>query len=404
MSTSYLRQAKELYRSGLLADTVPFWIKHSVDQEYGGFLTALDRDGSILDTDKALWPQGRFSWLLATLYNTIEKRQEWLDLARHGITFIQRHGFDTDGRMFFTVTRDGRPLRKRRYVFSEAFATMAIAAYARAAGENEAAGQARDLFRLFLRYSTTPGLLEPKVFPETRPTKGFGVPMITINLAQIMRENLDDPLAGEVIDRCIEEIRRDFVKTDLEAVMETVGPDGELIDHFDGRLLNPGHAIEAAWFILHEARYRGGDTDLIALGTTMLDYMWERGWDDRYGGIFYFRDLKNLPVQEYWHDMKFWWPHCEAIIATLLAYTLTGEEKYARWHRLVHDWTFAHFPDPEYGEWYGYLHRDGRVSVALKGNMWKGPFHIPRMQWYAWQLLEELEQKNPTLLDIEVNV
>jgi N-acylglucosamine 2-epimerase len=156
-------------------------------------------------------------------------------------------------------------------------------------------------------------------------------------------------------------------------------------------MLNPGHAIEAAWFMLHEARCRGGDGRLVGLGTAILDWMWKRGWDEEYGGILYFRDVYGKPVQEYWHDMKFWWPQNEACIATLLAHHLTGDEKYARWHGMIHDWTHEHFPDPECGEWYGYLHRDGRVSVPLKGNLWKGPFHVPRMQWYCWQLLEEMK-------------
>jgi len=169
-----------------------------------------------------------------------------------------------------------------------------------------------------------------------------------------------------------------------------VGPRGELIDHFDGRTLNPGHALEGAWFILKEAEYRNMDPDLIALGTTMLDWMWEIGWDKEYGGIYYFRDVKGLPVQEYWHDMKFWWPHNEAIIATLLAYRITGEKKYASWHQKVHDWAFRHFPDPEFGEWFGYLHRDGRISVPLKGNLWKGPFHVPRMYYMGWRICEDL--------------
>jgi N-acylglucosamine 2-epimerase len=215
--------------------------------------------------------------------------------------------------------------------------------------------------------------------------------MISINMAQEIRAMIGDPICNAEIDRCIEEIRRDFVKPEYEVVMESVGPNGELIDHFDGRMLNPGHAIEAAWFILHEARCRNHDAGLIELGTQMLDWMWKWGWDEEYGGILYFRDLKDLPIQEYWHDMKFWWPQNEAIIATLLAHHLTGDEKYADWHRQIHDWTHARFPDPEYGEWFGYLHRDGRLSSRLKGNIWKGPFHIPRMQWYCWQLLEEMQ-------------
>ncbi len=382
-------ELKTIYRDGLLNDVLPFWIKHSVDEEHGGFMFCVDRDGTVIDTDKGMWQNGRFTWLLATLYNTVEKKQEWLELARRGVDFILKHGFDSDGRMFFQVTREGAPVRKRRYIFTETFAAIALAAYAKASGNSEIARRADDIFELIIRYISTPGLIPPKFDTNTRPMKGMVVPMILIATAQVLRENLDDPKYTEWIDRSIEEIRTDFMNHHFRAVMETVGSNGEFIDHFDGRMLNPGHAIEGAWFILHEAKYRNNDTELTKMGCTMLDWMWERGWDREYGGILYFRDVKNLPIQEYWHDMKFWWPHNETIIATLLAYQLTGEKKYAEWHRLVHDWTYKHFPDPEYGEWYGYLHRDGRVSVPLKGNIWKGPFHIPRMQWYCWKLLEE---------------
>jgi len=380
-----------VYRDGLLQDTLPFWLKHCVDREYGGFITSLDRDGTVIDTDKGMWQQCRFTWLLATLYNTIEKRDEWRQLAQHGIDFIRKYGFDQDGRMFFHLTREGKPVRKRRYVFTEAFAAMALAAYSRTTGDDQAARQAKDLMDIFLRYSTTEGLIPPKINPQTRSCKGLAPLMMIIVAAQELRENLGITTYDHWIDRAIDEIERDFMKPEFETVMETVGPQGELIDHFDGRMLNPGHAIEAGWFIMHEASHRNNDARLIKLGTTILDWMWQRGWDEEFGGILYFRDVKNLPVQEYWQDMKFWWPQNETIIATLLAYKLTGDEKYARWHQMIHDWAYKHFPDPQYGEWFGYLHRDGRISVPLKGNLWKGPFHLPRMQWYCWQLLEKMK-------------
>jgi N-acylglucosamine 2-epimerase len=152
----------------------------------------------------------------------------------------------------------------------------------------------------------------------------------------------------------------------------------------------PGHAIEAGWFILEEARQRRNDPRLIELGTRIIDWSLKIGWDPQHGGIVYFADVKGLPSTEYPHDMKLWWPHNEAIIATLLAYQLTVEPRYARWHTMIHDWAYAHFPDRLHGEWFGYLHRDGTVSTRLKGNMWKGPFHLPRMQWYCWQRLEEM--------------
>ncbi len=383
-----LKDLQKFYRDQLLNDTVPFWFPRSVDSQYGGYLLMRDKDGSLLDDDKAVWIQGRAAWLLSTLYNTVEQKPAWLEAAKSGIDFLNEHCFDSDGQMFFHVTRDGRPIRKRRYFFSETFAVIANAAYAKASGDKAAAAKARMLFGKCIEYATIPGLLEPK-FTGTRPSIGIGVPMIMMNTAQQLRETIGDPRCDEMISGWIRDIETNFVKHDIQCVMEQVAPDGKIIDHIDGRTLNPGHAIEGAWFILQEAKYRNNDPHLIELGCRMLDYMWERGWDQEYGGIFYFRDVYNKPVQEYWQDMKFWWPHNEAIITTLSAYLATGNEKYADMHRQVHDYAYAHFHDKENGEWFGYLHRDGSIAQTAKGNLFKGPFHLPRQEWYCMQMLEE---------------
>lgn len=382
-----LQQLKTFYKNQLLNDTVPFWFPKSMDKEFGGYLLMRDQDGSLLDDDKSVWIQGRFAWLLATLYNTVEQKQEWLDGAKAGVDFLRSYCFDTDGRMFFHMTRDGKPIRKRRYFFSETFAILAFSAYAKASGDQEIAKEARDLFGKCIAYSNGEIKLPPK-FTDIRPTKGLGVPMILINTAQQMRETIGDPRCDEWITKWIQEIENDFVKDDLRCVMEQVSRDGKLIDHIDGRTFTPGHAIEGAWFILHEAKYRNNDPHLIDLGCRILDYMWERGWDKEQGGMFYFRDAYNKPVQEYWQDMKFWWPHNETIIATLLAYTMTGNEKYLRWHQMVHDYAYSHFHDKKHGEWFGYLHRDGTIAQTAKGNLFKGPFHLPRQEWYCAQLLQ----------------
>lgn len=379
---------KEFYRHQLLDDTVPFWFPRSFDHEHGGYLLMRDADGSLIDDDKAVWIQGRATWLLSTLYNTIAPREEWLSGARLGYDFLNNHCFDSDGRMFFHVTREGQPIRKRRYFFSETFYVIAAASYARASGDAEAAANARRIFGDCMAYASGEKKL-PSKFTATRPAKGIGVPMIMINTAQQLRETIGDERCDEWISAWINEIEGDFVKHDIRCVMEQVAPDGSIIDHIDGRTLNPGHAIEGAWFILHEAKHRGNDRHLIELGCQMLDYMWERGWDQEYGGILYFRDVFGKPVQEYWQDMKFWWPHNEAIIATLLAHLMTGNEKYARWHRMVHEYAYAHFHDRQHGEWFGYLHRNGTVAQPAKGNLFKGPFHLPRQEWYCVKMLEE---------------
>ena len=388
-----LKNLGEFYKNQLLGDTIPFWFPRSIDKEYGGFLLMRDADGSLLDDDKAVWIQGRATWMLSTLYNTVEKKPEWLEGAKLGYEFLNKYCFDTDGQMFFHVTRDGKPIRKRRYFFSETFYVIAAAAYAKASGDQQAADNARRIFGKCIEYLTTPGLL-PAKFAGTRPAKGIGGPMIMINTAQQLRETIGDDRCDEWITKWINEIERDFVKDDIKCVMEQVAPDGSIIDHIDGRTLNPGHAIEGAWFIIHEAIHRGNDQRLIALGCKMIDYMWERGWDKEQGGILYFRDVYNKPVQEYWQDMKFWWPHNEVIISLLLAYLVTGNSKYADWHKLVHDYAYAHFHDKVHGEWFGYLHRDGTIAQPAKGNLFKGPFHLPRQEWYCWKIVERHLNKN----------
>lgn len=386
-----LNELQQFYADQLLKDTIPFWFPRSFDHEHGGFLFMRDADGSLIDDDKAVWIQGRAVWTLSTLYNTVEKKQQWLDGAKLGYEFLNKHCFDTDGRMFFHVTREGQPIRKRRYFFSETFYVIACAAYAKASGDEEAAANARRIFGKCVEYATTPGLLEPK-FTATRPSRGIGVPMIMMNTAQQLRDTIGDSRCDDLITGWINEIEQFFVKDDIQCVMEQVAPDGSIIDHIDGRTLNPGHAIEGGWFILAEAIHRNNDKRLVDLGCKMIDYMWQRGWDNEYGGLFYFRDVYNKPVQEYWQDMKFWWPHNETIIATLMAYLITGDEKYADMHRLVNEYAYRVFNDKEHGEWFGYLHRDGTLAQTAKGNLFKGPFHLPRQEWLCMQLLKNFSK------------
>lgn len=380
-----LNKLGEFYRNQLLEDVVPFWFPRSVDRKYGGFLHCLDKDGTLVDSDKSVWAQGRMSWMLLSLYSSLEQRSEWLEWAESGLKFITDHCIDSDGRMFFHVTREGLPIRKRRYAYSECFASMAFAAHAGITGNTESKENAESFLNTYLKVNFEPGASAPK-FTETRPMSGIGSRIMTINLMQELRTHLGDkPVYTQWIDRCIDEIETLFLKPDLQAVMETVSPEGKIIDHFDGRTLNPGHAIEGGWFILEEARYRNNDSRLIQIGCNMIDWMLTRGWDREKGGIFYFRDIYDKPIQEYWHNMKFWWPHDEALIATILTWRLTGEENYLKWHHQIKDWSFRHFQDNEEGEWFGYLNRDGSLSNSLKGSLWKSFFHHPRALWKCAQ-------------------
>ena len=384
----YLNDWSQKYRDDLVNDIMPFWLKNGLDRVNGGVYTCVDRDGSLIDTTKSVWFQGRFAFVCSFAYNTIAQNPEWLAAAKSTIDFIEAHCFDTDGRMYFEVMADGTPLRKRRYVFSESFAAIAMAEYAKASGDMTYAQKALDLFKDIRKFVATPGYMEPKYLPSLQ-AKGHSLVMILINTASRIRNVISDPVLNQQIDESIASLK-DFMKPEFKALLEMVGPNGEFIDTINGRLINPGHCIETAWFLLEEAKYRGWDKELTAQALQILDWSWEWGWDKQYGGIINFRDCRNLPPQDYSQDMKFWWPQTEAIIATLYAYEATGDDKYLIWHKQISEWTYAHFPDAECGEWYGYLHRDGTVAQPAKGNIFKGPFHIPRMMIKSYDLCKEL--------------
>lgn len=384
----YLLDCAKTYREDLINNIMPFWLKNGLDTVNGGVYTCVDRDGSIIDTTKSVWFQGRFGFIAAFAYNNIENNPEWLAASKSCIDFIEKHCFDSDGRMFFEVTAEGAPLRKRRYVFSECFAAIAMSEYSIAANDVTYAQKALDLFKNIRRFISTPGVLEPK-YMSTQPAIGHSITMILINTASRIREAIKDPILDQQIDESIETLKL-FIHPEFKALLETVTPEGKLIDTCNGRTINPGHCIETAWFLLEEAKYRGWDKGLVDMATTILDWSWEWGWDKEFGGIINFRDCRNLPCQDYSQDMKFWWPQTEAIIATLYAYEATQDYKYLEMHKLIHEWTYKHLPDWEFGEWFGYLHRDGTVAQPAKGNIFKGPFHIPRMMIKSCTLCEEI--------------
>lgn len=386
---TYLQYWSALYRADLTDNILPFWLEHGLDRKHGGIYTCLDREGKLMDPTKSVWFQGRFAFVCSFAYNQVERRPEWLDAARQTLDFIEQHCFDADGRMYFEVAADGTPLRMRRYVFSESFAAIAMAEYALATGNQSYAEKALKIFKDMRRFLTTPGLLAPKYLPSVE-AQGHSITMIMINVASRLKKVIADPELDRQIDESLFKLKNDFMHPEFKALLETVGPAGEFIDTCNGRVINPGHCIETAWFLFDVAMDRGGDKNLIDLGLTILNWSWDWGWDDTYGGIINFRDCRNLPPQDYSQDMKFWWPQTEAIIANLYAYKLTGNELYLKRHRQVSEWAYGHFPDHEFGEWYGYLHRDGTVAQPAKGNLFKGPFHIPRMMVKGYQLCQEI--------------
>ena len=380
------------YKSELLDKVMPFWLNNSIDRECGGYFTCLERDGSVFDTDKFIWLQGREVWMFATLYNKVEQRPEWLAAAEHGAAFLKKYGHDGNLNWYFALDREGRPLVEPYNIFSYTFAVIAFGQLALATGNKEYEEIARKTFDIVLSKVDNPKGRWNKAAKGARSMKSFALPMILCNVALEIEPLLDPDFLKKTIDTCIHEVMDVFYKPELGLIVEHLGTDGELVDCMDGRQLNPGHAIEAMWFIMDLGK-RLGRPELIERAKNIALQEAEYGWDKQYGGIFYFMDRLGHPLQQLEWDQKLWWVHIETLITMIKGYQLTGNRECLAWFEKVHDYVWSHFTDADYPEWYGYLNRQGEVLLPLKGGKWKGCFHVPRGLFQCWKVLEELAAK-----------
>ncbi|MCQ2796344.1 MAG: AGE family epimerase/isomerase [Bacilli bacterium] len=399
-----IKKLKTFYHHELM-DTIDFWLKSDlIDKQYGGFITSVDQKGKKYNDDKSVWFQGRTLWSFAKLCNTYGVNKEWENAAHSGAKFIQKKCIDKDGRMFFVVTRDGKPLRKRRYYFSESFLVVGFAEYyllTKNPHNLELAEKYFDLmYQIYKKPESDPFKITPKENSRVRNIHSNANPMVLVSAAQTLRRISK---RKTYYDRIIKDIVNDMItlhyKKSNNCVLENVLINGEIIDNPTGRTINPGHCIENSWFLMNYAN-KTKDKALLKKALNIFNWSFEIGWDKEYGGIYYFRDLYNRPCEQLEFDMKLWWVHCEALIASLAAYKLTNDRKYLSQFQLVHNYVFTHFKDKKYGEWFGYLHRDGTVSHTQKGSMWKGPYHLIRCYILIESILDSIINKKelPDLL------
>jgi N-acylglucosamine 2-epimerase len=378
------RSLAALYQNTLLNDVIPFWERHSIDWQQGGYFTCLDRAGMVYDTDKFIWLQNRQVWIFSMLYNQLEKRPDWLKIAANGANFLAQHGRDADGNWYFALDRSGNPLVQPYNIFSDCFAAMAFSKYALASGEDWAKDVALQAYNNVLRRQDNPKGKYNKTYPGTRALKSLAVPMILANLSLEMDWLLPSDRLEEILAATVREVMTDFLDPDRGLMYENVTPDGSHIDCFDGRLINPGHGIEAMWFIMDIAQRRN-DTKTIHQAIDVILNILNFAWDTEYGGLYYFMDADGHPPQQLEWNQKLWWVHLESLVALAMGYRLTGREACWEWYQKMHDYAWSHFADPEYGEWFGYLDRQGQVLLNLKGGKWKGCFHVPRALYLCWQ-------------------
>lgn len=394
MNKEKIKDLQRFYHDTLFNNVLPFWLNSDlIDKEYGGFITSVDRTGKSYNDDKSVWFQGRCLWTFSKLCNTYGVKEEWKKAAEDGARFIKKYCIDKDGRMFFTVTKEGLPLRKRRYFFSESFLVVGFAEYYLLTKNQEDLDLAVKYFDfmwdMYRNPERDPFKITPKENANVRSLRSNANPMVLVSSAQTLKRITgNNDYYGKIIAQIIHDMLTYHYKEHLKCVLETVTINGDILDNPTGRTVNPGHSIENSWFLMNVAM-QTGDNELLKKALNILDWSLEIGWDKDYGGIYYFRDAYGRPCEQLEHDMKLWWVHNEALIATLLALNLTGDKKYEEWYDKLHFYAFERFSDKEYGEWYGYLHRDGTVSHTQKGSLWKGPYHLLRCLIICDKMLEQ---------------
>ena len=379
----------ELYHEELVNNVLPFWLTHSRDEKNGGYFTCLDQQGKVYDTDKFMWLQGREVWCFSTMYRLVEQNPAWKDMALHGASFMKKFGRDAHGNWYFSLTADGKPLVQPYNIFSDCFATMAFAALNKIDPSPEYRAIALNTFEnIISRQHNWKGIYN-KSFPGSRPMKNFTLPMILCNLSLELEDILGKERVDSFIPTVVHEVMDVFYRPDLGLIVENVNLDGSASDTFEGRLMNPGHAIEAMWFIMDLGK-RMNNVALIEKAKNIMLKTIEHGWDDQYGGLFYFMDTDNKPLQQLEWDQKLWWVHVEALVALAKGYALTKDPSCLKWFDTMHAYTWEKFRDPENGEWFGYLNRRGQVLSTAKGGKWKGCFHIPRALYQVSKTFSDL--------------
>eukprot|EP00794_Sanderia_malayensis_P007358 gene7358-8178_t len=381
-----------------LANVASFWMSNSHDEKHGGFFNCIYEDGRVYDDLKYVWLQGRQVWMYCRLYNEMNRfqKKKILDAAEKAAKFLMDNVKREDNRCYFCVTSDGEPVKLQRTIFSECFYVMAMTEVGRATGNKLYKDEACHVFESIMKWVQERSLPDGHIkMNGSQNSSNLSVYMMIYCIVYEICYCFPDLCAeyGHYKSWAVSRIMK-HVQRDGKVVLETVTDDGEELPGAAGRLFNPGHVLEAGWFLLQHAVETNDDELKSKAIELFIKQPFEIGWDKKNGGLYYFLDIDGYsPVQLEW-NFKLWWPHCEAMIAFIMAYKVTRDEELLGKFKTILDYTLDVFSDPLNGEWYGYLSEKGSVTHNFKGGPFKGCFHIPRALFMCQKIIKEIQDEH----------
>ncbi len=386
-----LTQLRQFLHTHLLESVLPFWLQHAVDED-GGLNTCIQDDGTIINRDKYLWSQWRAVWVFSKLYNQIEKKSEWLDLAKQIAQFSMLHGWDEDFEGWrLKIAYDGRELQGCESIYVDAFAIYGLTELYKATGREDILSMDRKTADNVLRHMQSSDDLIPQApYPVPPGIRVHGMPMAFSLVFWELGVLLNEPRYQDAALAMSDDIFEHFVSSDRGLLLERIAVDNSEYPSPLGTTVVPGHVIEDMWFQIHIARETGNKKRIQEACHLMKRHV-ELGWDDIHGGLLLAVDADGGDEVAWdYHDAKLWWTHTEALYGLLLAFEQTGDIEFLDWYDRIHEYSFAHFPMKEHGEWTQKLNRDGTPLDAVVAFPVKDPFHLPRALIYCLEVLDRL--------------